>query len=150
MKLIKLRDNIEYTDNAAEWFSSKWDIPAEAYLESIRDCTDRKGAIPQWYIVVDNDDIIIAGAGVIENDFHDREDLSPNLCALYVEKNNRKLGIAKRILDFVRKDLGGMGVEKLYLVTDHNDFYEKCGWSFYVMAADNDGLPTRLYVADTL
>ena len=34
--------------------------------------------------------IHISGAGVIENDFHDRKDLTPNLCALFVEE--RKCG----------------------------------------------------------
>ena len=33
----------------------------------------------------------------------------------------------------------------LYLLTDHTQFYEKCGWSFYTMVQGDDGSPERLY-----
>ena len=47
---------------------------------------ERKTGITQWYVIVDGQRNIIAGAGVIENDFHDRKDLTPDLCALFVEE----------------------------------------------------------------
>lgn len=70
---------------------------------------------------------IIASCGVIENDFHDRKDLAPNLGALYVEKKYLHQGIAKHLLDFVRKQMTSIKYDKLYIVTDHTTFYEKCG-----------------------
>ena len=66
---------------------------------------ERKTGIPQWYVIVDGQRNIIAGTGVIENDFHDRKDLTPNLCALFVEERKRGRGIAGVVPDFVRKDL---------------------------------------------
>lgn len=143
----KLCDNPEFAEKAAQWFSSKWNIPVEVYQESIQECIEQKNGTPQWYIVVDNDKAIIAGAGIIENDFHDRKDLSPNLCALYVEENYRNQNIAKSILDFARKDLGNMGFETLYLVTDHTEFYEKCGWEFLTLVNGDKGNPERMYFA---
>jgi len=59
----------------------------------MEECLEKKGAVPQWYVVVQGDKII-AGLGVIENDFHDRKDLSPNVCAVYVEEAYRCRGIA--------------------------------------------------------
>ena len=88
---------------------------------------------------MNNKNEIIAGAGIIENDFHDRKDLSPNLCALFVEEKYRKQGIAKYILNFLRKDLGSMGFEKIYLITDHTGFYEKYDWSFLTTVNDDEG-----------
>ena len=35
----------------------------------------------------------IGGMGVIENDFHDRKDLMPNVCAVYTEEAYRGRGI---------------------------------------------------------
>ena len=148
--LKKLCDYPEFCYKAANWFSQKWDIPVEAYQESIQECIEQKIGIPQWYIVLNNKDEIIAGAGIIENDFHDRKDLSPNLCALFVEEKYRKQGIAKYILNFSRKDLGNMGFEKLYLVTDHTEFYEKYDWSFLTTVNDDEGNSIRMYVASTL
>lgn len=48
----------------------------------MKECMERKTGIPQWYVIVDGQRNIIAGTGVIENDFYDRKDLTPNLCAL--------------------------------------------------------------------
>ena len=81
-----------------------------------------------FFIGEDCDVDIVAGCGIIENDFHDRPDLAPNLCALYVEPARRGEGIARRLLDFARRDMGARGCDRLYLVTDHERLYERCGW----------------------
>lgn len=156
MELKKLRDFPELSSQAARWFSLKWGIPEEAYQESILECIatghglEHKVGVPQWYIVSNAAGEIIAGAGIIENDFHDRKDLSPNLCALFVEETYRRQGIAKRLLDVARTDLGKMGYERLYLVTDHTRFYERCGWDFLTMVQDEEGSLMRMYQAPTL
>lgn len=148
--LKKLCEYPELCEKSANWFSQKWSIPVEAYRESIQECIEQKTGIPQWYIVLNDKEEIIAGAGIIENDFHERRDLSPNLCALFVEDKYRKQRIAKSILDFARKDLGSMGFEKIYLITDHTEFYEKYDWDFLTIVKDDDGNNTRMYVASTL
>ena len=79
-----LRDAPVLADAAAVWFSRRWGIPAESYRESMEQCLRRKAPVPQWYVVRDGGRLL-AGAGVIANDFHDRKDLTPNLCALFVE-----------------------------------------------------------------
>lgn len=38
-----------------------------------------------WYLCLCGKKIV-AGMGVIENDFHDTKDLAPNVCAVYTEK----------------------------------------------------------------
>ena len=149
MQILRLSDYPQYKEMAAQWFSEKWQIPVEAYLESIQISIDQKHAIPQWYIVLNKDKHLIAGTGVIDNDFHERKDLTPNLCALFVEENYRNQNIAKQILDFVREDLSNQGIQTLYLITDHTEFYEKCGWRFLMLVKDEEGEMVRMYVADT-
>ncbi|HGW5130591.1 TPA: GNAT family N-acetyltransferase [Acinetobacter baumannii] len=149
MQILRLSDYPQYKEMAAQWFSEKWQIPVEAYLESIQISIDQKHAIPQWYIVLNKDKHLIAGSGVIDNDFHERKDLTPNLCALFVEENYRNQNIAKNILDFVREDLSNRGIQTLYLITDHTEFYEKCGWRFLTLVEDEEGEMVRMYVADT-
>lgn len=148
--LIKLSNHPKFCENAANWFSQKWHIPTEVYKESIQECIKQKNVIPQWYIVLNDKEDIIAGAGIIENDFHNRKDLTPNLCALFVEEKYRKQGIAKYIWNYVRKDLGTMGFEKLYLITDHTKFYEKYDWEFVTLVTCDYGNSIRLYVTSTL
>lgn len=120
-----------------------------AYEESILQCLAQQTGVPQWYLVLDDEAHILAGAGVIENDFHNRRDLSPNLCALFVEERFRQQKIARRLLDFIRADFSAMGIDTLYLATDHTDFYERCGWNFHTTATGEDGEALRLYTAIT-
>lgn len=127
--IIKIREHAEFAEEAAEWFHSKWNISKEAYTESIRKCLENMSSVPQWYIDV-CDGKIIAGLGVIENDFHNRKDLTPNVCAVYVEKDFRKLGIAGKMLSFACKDMKTLGVDTLYLLTNHTGFYEQYGWEY--------------------
>ena len=144
-KYIILREKPEIMDAAASWFNSKWDVPKEAYLECMQDYL--KGATELgWYLCLDGDKII-GGMGVIENDFHDRKDLTPNVCAVYTEEDYRKQGIAGVLLNMVVDDLKSKGISPVYLVTDHTGFYERYGWEFYCMA-QGDGEPemTRLYI----
>ncbi|WP_335977669.1 GNAT family N-acetyltransferase [Acinetobacter calcoaceticus] len=150
MQILRLSDHPQYKEKVAHWFSEKWQIPAEAYLDSIQISIKQKHVIPQWYAVLDENNRLIAGAGVIDNDFHERKDLTPNLCALFVEEKYRNQSIAKKILDFVHQDLSNYGIKTLYLITDHTEFYEKCGWQFLTMVKDDDGEMLRMYVADTL
>ncbi len=127
------------------WFSAKWDIPAQAYRASIRQCAAGKESVPQWYVVQNENREIVAGAGVIENDFHDRNDLAPNVCALFVEEAYRGQGIARSVLDAIRQDLSGMGTGNCTWSQITWNFYEKCGWKFRTLVIGGDGLPERLY-----
>lgn len=144
--IIRLTDRPEYKESMAQWFHEKWGIPKQAYLDSMDACLKGECAVPQWYAVVE-DGRIIGGLGVIENDFHDRKDLSPNVCAVYVEEDRRCRGIAGEMLYFVCEDMKGRGVPVLYLVTDHTSFHERYGWRFLCMAqGDGEPEPTRLYI----
>ena len=148
IKLYNIKNQPCFAKKAAQWFAEKWEIPIEQYEQSIAECIEDKSTVPQWYIVLNRQQDIIAGAGVIENDFHDRKDLTPNICALYVEEEYRKKGIAGCILNFIRKEFKNKGVKKLYLVTEHTNFYEKYGWNFFTMVNDDMGEKIRMYVID--
>ncbi len=146
MELIKIRENGEIAKEAARWFHEKWCIPVEAYEESIDSCIRNEGSVPQWYVALENQKII-GGIGVIENDFHDRKDLTPNVCAVYVEEEYRCRGIAGKLLQFVCDDMEQFGIETLYLLTEHISFYERYDWQFFCMV-QGDGEPdmSRMYV----
>ncbi len=142
---VSLRDVPELKDKVAEWFHEKWGVPKEAYLSCINDYIDNKTEYG-WYICMDGDKII-AGLGVIDNDFHDRKDLSPNVCAVFTEEDYRGRGIAGNLLDLVVSDMRSKGITPIYLVTDHIGFYERYGWEFYCMAqGDDEPEMTRLYI----
>lgn len=142
---ITLREKPELEDIAADWFHSKWYVPKEAYLECM-DAYLNKETEYGWYLCLDGDKII-GGLGVIENDFHDRKDLTPNVCAVYTEEAYRCRGIAGHLLNMVVDEMRSKNITPLYLVTDHTGFYERYGWEFLCMV-QGDGEPdlTRMYI----
>lgn len=145
ISIIPLRDMPERLLEAARWFHDKWGIPLQAYLDSMRDCLSDPSRIPQWYLALSSGGNILGGAGLIENDFHPRKDLSPNLCALYVEKSARGQGIAGSLLQFIRRDAFALGHERLYLLTDHGGFYERYGWRYLCGIRGDFGDGSRVY-----
>lgn len=145
-EILNLRDRAELLSPAARWFHTKWGIPLEAYRDSMAECIRQTGPVPQWYMALDNG-AMIGGLGVIENDFHNRKDLSPNVCAVCVEEAYRRRGIAGALLNHACADMAELGATTLYLLTDHTSFYERYGWQFLCMVqGDGDEKPSRMYV----
>jgi GNAT superfamily N-acetyltransferase len=144
-KYITLREKPEIMEAAATWFHSKWHVPREAYLECMVAYLNNDTEYG-WYLCL-NEDRIVGGLGVIENDFHDRKDLAPNVCAVYTDEDYRCQGIAGRLLNMAVEDLRTKGISPAYLLTNHNGFYERYGWEFLCMA-QGDGEPylSRMYI----
>lgn len=147
MTLARIADRPELVQEAAVWFAGKWAISVGEYAEGMAESIERPSAVPQWFVLRDEHagGAIVAGFGIVDNDFHDRTDLAPNLCALYVEEPYRGRGIARWLLDWASNQARLLGYERLYLVTDHEDLYERCGWEFLGYAREEDGNLIRLY-----
>lgn len=144
-KYITLKEEPTIKELAAEWFHNKWGVPTEAYLECM-DAYLHNETEYGWYLCLDGNQII-CGMGVIENDFHDRKDLTPNVCAVFTEDKYRCQGIAGNLLNMVVNDMKAKGVSPIYLVTDHIGFYEKYGWEFLCMVqGDGESNMTRMYI----
>ena len=144
-RYITLREKPQLKRAAAEWFHSKWGVPLEAYLACMEAYLNRETEYG-WYLCLDGNRII-GGLGVIENEFHDRKDLTPNVCAVYTETEYRCKGIAGHLLDMAVNDLKSKGITPIYLVTDHTGFYERYGWEFLCMVqGDDEPDMTRMYI----
>ena len=145
LRYINLREMPELKASAAEWFHRKWGVPQETYLECMDAYLNEKTEYG-WYLCLD-DGQIVGGMGVIDNDFHDRKDLSPNVCAVYTDEAYRKQGIAGKLLNMSVDDLRSKGITPVYLVTDHTGFYECYGWEFLCMVqGEGEHNMTRMYI----
>ena len=145
LAIVTLRERPELADAAASWFSAKWGVPKAAYLACM-DAYLARACEYGWYLCLDGGRIV-AGLGVIENDFPDRKDLAPNICAVYTEAEYRGRGIAGRLLNAAVEDLRAKGISPVYLLTDHTGFYERYGWEFLCTAqGDGEPEPSRMYI----
>ena len=144
-QFITLREKPELMDTAAAWFHSKWGVPKDAYLACMEAYLKRETELG-WFLCLEGGQIV-GGLGVIENDFHDRPDLTPNVCAVYTDEEYRGQGIAGNLLNMAVEDLRSKGVSPVYLLTDHTGFYERYGWEFFCMAQGNDeDRLSRMYI----
>ena len=141
---LSIRECPELLTSAAAWFHEKWGVPREAYAACMTAYLNRETEYG-WYLCL-NRNHIVGGLGVIENDFHDRKDLTPNVCAVYTEEAFRGHGVAGHLLGLVVQDMRAKGIMPLYLVTDHTGFYERYGWEFLCTAKDDGGNETRVYI----
>ena len=131
--ITDLRMQPQWIQKAAQWFHSKWGVPLEAYLQSMNDALTTDCGVPAWYIILNVQEEIIAGLGVIENDFHKRKDLAPNICAVYVEEAYRRQGLARMLLNHAANELAHHDIDTVYLITGHTGLYERYGFTFYAL-----------------
>ena len=142
---ITLRQHPTSMMPAVKWFNSKWGVPEKAYLECMEEYLNADTEYG-WYLCLDGDKIV-GGLGVIENDFHDRKDLSPNVCAVYTEEEHRCRGIAGKLLNMAVDELKSKGISPVYLLTDHDSFYERYSWEFFCMVqGDGEDEMSRMYI----
>ena len=142
---IDLRQKPDIAETAAEWFSGKWRAPKEAYMECMSAYLNGETELG-WYLCL-CDGQIVGGLGVIENDFHNRKDLTPNVCAVYTEEEHRCRGIAGKLLNMAVDELKSKGISPVYLLTDHDSFYERYSWEFFCMVqGDGDDEMSRMYI----
>lgn len=100
-KIIAIREQPGYLDRAVDYFSSKREIARQIYEASITESLHTESPEPRWYLMLEDSDII-GSYGLIENDLMVRKDLTPWLCALYVEKNKSQQGLGGQLLKHAR------------------------------------------------
>ena len=143
-KIISLKENPNLIDEACKFFSNAWQIPYNAYYESMEEMKTSSLGYPFWLVVTFKDEIV-GGLGVIKNDFHSRIDLFPNICAVFVKENHRRKGLCPLLLKTIIEHLHKHKIDKVYLVTNHTSLYEKYGFAYYCETMCEDG-PSRVYL----
>lgn len=77
-----------------------------------------------------------------------RQDLYPWMAGLYVKESYRKMGIGTFLQNKVIKVAQKLGYNKLYLITEHDNYYEKNNWKYIEKAPLGNGEWTKVYEYD--
>lgn len=130
MKIISVREHPDQLESIITYFQKVWASEASmmVYDDAIRSSLMSDNALPQWFILKDEENII-GCAGLITNDFISRMDLYPWLCALYIDESYRGKHLSSLLIDYGKKKAKELGFLNLYLCTDHVGYYEKFGFS---------------------
>lgn len=115
MKIVSVRENPEFADEAVRYVSACWpEVPPVLYEDCIRHAVGAAGLLPQWYLLV-ADGEIGGCAGLITNDFISRMDLWPWACALYVDERLRGHAYGRSLLERAAADARRAGFRTMYL-----------------------------------
>ena len=144
MRIVRIDEIPEIRNQAAAWFSEKWNVPIDVYINNIEESLKQKSDLPAWYLMLNGDEII-AGAGVITNEPQIQREKRPHICAVYVEETHRGKGIAGVLLEYICVVMLFRGITVLYLTTEMASFYERYGWEFITEITDEENKKMRLY-----
>lgn len=152
MRIASIRENPEFKDKAIEFFQKKWASESSmmVYEDCIANSINTKSPLPHWYLLLDDNDEIIGGAGLITNDFISRMDLYPWACALYIEEKNRGKSYGAMLLNKAKEDAKSGGFSHLYLSTGHIGYYEKYGFTYIGTGYHPWGESSRIYMSESL
>lgn len=145
MKIISVRKNPEYKDEAIAYFQKSWpNVMPEIYDDCITHSINARDSLPQWYLLIKNDEII-GCAGLITNDFISRGDLYPWINAIFIDEKYRGNAYASLLMEQAKTDAKKAGFKYLYLCTEHIGFYEKYGFRYIGQGYHPWGGESRIY-----
>ena len=146
MNIISIKKLPEYKDVAIKYIQSKWanEKSMKVYEDCITNCITALNSLPQWYLLMDNEEII-GCAGLITNDFISRMDLYPWICALFIEEEYRGNEYGSVLLEQAQIDAKESGFSHVYLCTDHIGYYERYGFKYIDTGYHPWGDSSRIY-----
>jgi len=76
MKIINVKENVEYQDKAIKYIQSKWanENTLKLYEDCITHSLSTGNSLPIWYLL-ENEGDIIGCSGLINNDFISRMEI---------------------------------------------------------------------------
>lgn len=147
IEIGNLIDEQEYLEEVSEWIWKEWAKGHGAELEDIiyrSKHSINRDIIPQMYIAKYKNKVV----GVVSiwlNDLTTRQDLFPWMATLYVKEEFRNMGIGKMLQQKCIEEARKMNYKNLYLITEHENYYERTGWVFLENAPIGDGRHERIY-----
>jgi GNAT superfamily N-acetyltransferase len=149
IEIISLNDFPSYMDEIITYVDKNWNAVVKAFTDVVNQCFTKKSYLPQCYIMV-RDEKIIGFYQLVEQELLVRKDLSPWITCIFIDEKERGKRLSARLLKHGRSIAGNLGYEKVYLTTDHIQFYEKFGFREIGLSNFIWGRPSKIYEHDTI
>ena len=110
-----------------EWKHLSPDVTLDDRIRKLQQMAQSR-EIPFIVVAMENDQLA-GSAALVGEDMRTRKDLSPWLASVFVKPELRQNGLGTRLVRHIEDEAGRLGVEKLFLFTEHaRDLYLKLGW----------------------
>ena len=119
MKIEVITKNNHLLEKGIAYFWKQWgsDSNFDFYRDCIKNSVSENNALPKFYLLLHNDEIIASYALLI-NDIISRQDIFPWFACLFVDENFRNQGIAKKLITNAINECKNKGFKTVYLSTD--------------------------------
>ena len=145
MKIINLSARPEFKEQVTDWLWQAFGSEnSRDFFASVVQSSLSGADLPQTFIALEGERL--AGTvGLWRCDLVSRQDLTPWLAALYVDKDYRSRGLGQQLQEFLQEHSRRSGFSELYLYAEFTGYYERFGWRYIGDALDYPDKTVRVY-----
>lgn len=149
MKIYSIRERPEYIPAMLESLERHWPACMPWIKKHMGRVLAEAGPIPDAYIAVDHGQVVGGYTLAIKQILYSEAE-GLWIATLYVDPKFRGQHLSPILIDHARRRGGELGYEKIYLASEHCNYYEKYG--FYTIGPDACawGEPTQMFENTTL
>ena len=147
IKIVNMADYPQFIEEVSKLLWEEWSRHNGKTLEEVTYRTKhclKKDKIPQIHIAIRSAELL-GTVSLWTCDLSKRQDLSPWMACLYVKPEYRGMGIGTSLQKKSVEVAEELKYKKLYLITEHENYYEKMGWKFLEVAPLKGERLTRIY-----
>jgi GNAT superfamily N-acetyltransferase len=149
ISIVSLKDLPSYQQTLIDYVERNSKGWLKPFTEVVNEIFSGEKDLPKCYMML-KDDSIIGYYQLVEQELIMRKDLSPWITTLFIDEQERGQRLSSILLEHGRTVAGRLGYAKVYLTTDHIQFYEKCGFREIGLDKFVWGRPTKIYEHDTI
>ena len=149
MKIYTIRERPDLIPAMLESLEEHWPTCMPWIKKHMKTVLETGGPIPDAYIAVE-DGKIVGGYTLAIKELLYSQDRGLWIATLYMDPAFRGKHLSPILIEHARRRGGELGYEKIYLATEHTNYYEKYG--FYTIGPDACawGEPTQMFENTTL
>lgn len=149
IKIVSLKDFLIYRQTLTDYVETHWKGVFHAFTDVLCEIFSAEKQLPGCYMMLRGGNII-GFYQLVKQELLIRKDLSPWITCLFIDENERGKRLSSRLLEHGRTVAGKLGYSKVYLTTDHIQFYERFGFREIGLDKFIWGRPTKIYEHDTI
>lgn len=150
ISIVSLNEIPKLKESAITYCAENWTKVHNTFTRNIYESVSEKDKLPLTYLLMKDSKIIGFYQIVKVEKIRNMNYLSPWLDCLFIDSNERRQALGAMLLEHGRKTAKFLGYDKIYLTTDHIQFYEKYGFKEIGLDITISGKPTKVYEKSTL
>ncbi|UCB42273.1 MAG: GNAT family N-acetyltransferase [Dehalococcoidales bacterium] len=149
LTIVSLRDFPDFRQNLLDYVEINWKGVLKPFTQVIDELFSTTKELPKCFML-SKENYIIGFYQLIEQELIERKDLSRWITCVFVDERERGKRLSSFLLEHGRAEAGKLGYSKVYLTTDHIQFYEKFGFREIGLDKFIWGRPTKIYEHGTI